>query len=64
MSVDGKAKSEKVAHNTTVDVSKFLKFASGQFSTCTETDFPKLLEWDQLVAYYDKLERAGVGSEG
>ena len=61
-SVDGKSRSEKVAREIAVDVSKFLKFAGGPMSL--EPHFDRMLDRDQLVAYMEKLKTHGCGPEG
>jgi hypothetical protein len=60
-SMDGKDKSEKVANEMATDVSKFLKFACGEQVV---PDWRRLLDRDQIMAFMDKLECHGCGSDG
>ena len=59
--MDGKDKSEKVANEMATDVSKFLKFACGEQVV---PDWRRLLDRDQIMAFMDKLECHGCGSDG
>lgn len=60
-SIDGKDKSEKVADQMAIDVSKFLRFACGEQVV---PDWRRLLDRDQIMAFVDKLERHGCGPDG
>ena len=61
MSVDGKSKSKKVAEEIATDVSKFLRFACGDGPI---PNWIRLLDRDQILAYIDKVKRAGCGPDG
>ena len=60
--VDGGARCAKTALEMAVDVSKFLRYASGP--SAPSPIWQRLTERDQLLGYLDKLGRSSVGPEG
>ena len=62
MGVDGGEKGDKTAHEVSVDVSKYLRYACGSHSP--SPDWSRLVDRDQLIGYMEKLKRAKVRLEG
>ena len=60
--VDGGARSKKTALEMSVDISKFLYYASGP--SCLSPCWERLTDQDQLLGYIGKLKRSSVGPEG
>ena len=56
-SLDGGGKSDKTAHEMSVDVAKYLRYACGP--DCPSPDWSRLVDRDQMMGYMEKLKRAG-----
>lgn len=54
-------KSQKVAQEIATDVSKFLKFASGEVAL---PNWKRLLDHDIIIAYLDKCKRFKIQADG
>ena len=61
-STDGNRRSAKVAREFAVDVSKYLKFTTGEVAQFP--DWSRLTDQELLNAYVNKLERVGLGPDG
>lgn len=59
--VDGNQKSQKVAQEIATDLSKFLKFASGEAAL---PNWKRLLDHDIFIAYLDKCKRLKIQADG
>ena len=60
--IDGGQRSDKTAREICIDISKYLRYASGPL--CPAPDWQHMTDRDQLVGYLEKLKRANVGPEG
>ena len=59
--VEGKSRSQKVAREIAIDVSKYLKFACGEQEN---PDWSVLLDKNNVIKFVTRLEESGCGPEG